>query len=91
MLIPNKYENIDDNLLVLGAKVISLLKQKPYVIEDLFLQLNKEKGTKKGKLINLDQYFNALTFLWLADLILYENFIISINRNDTQTNLFNSR
>ncbi|MEW6004969.1 MAG: hypothetical protein AB1695_06595 [Stygiobacter sp.] len=90
MLIPNKYENIDDNLLVLGAKVISLLKQKSYVIEDLFLQLNKEKGTKKGKLINLDQYFNALTFLWLADLILYENFIISINRNDTQTNLFNS-
>jgi len=84
MLIPNKYENINNNLLVIGSHLISLLKKDPYNIEDLFIVINKEREKKTLQLINLDQYFNTLTFLWLADLINLNEFQIFINKDDTQ-------
>jgi hypothetical protein len=67
MLIPTRYENLNKNLLVAGADVISHLQKKPYNIEELFQLLKKEKG------MNLNQYFNCLTFLWLADILVLEN------------------
>lgn len=67
MLIPTKYENLNKNLLVSGADIISHLKKKPYNIEVLFQCMKKEKG------MNLNQYFNCLTFLWLADILVLEN------------------
>jgi len=79
MLIPNKYENINDNLLVIGSNLISLLKKNPYNIEDLFKFVNKEREKKLLHQINLDQYFNALTFLWLADLIVLNEFQIILS------------
>lgn len=91
MLIPTKYENINDNLLVLGAYIISLLKKKPYNIEELFQVINKIKEEKKKTLINLDQYFNTLTFLWLSEIILLDEFKIYLNNNnDSKETLFNS-
>lgn len=91
MLIPTKYENINDNLLVLGAYIISLLKKKPYNIEELFQVVNKIKEEKKKTLINLDQYFNTLTFLWLSEIILLDEFKIYLNNNnDSKETLFNS-
>ncbi|PIP77773.1 MAG: hypothetical protein COW85_07265, partial [Ignavibacteria bacterium CG22_combo_CG10-13_8_21_14_all_37_15] len=55
-----------------------------YNIEDLFIVINKEREKKTLQLINLDQYFNTLTFLWLADLINLNEFQIFINKDDTQ-------
>ena len=81
MLIPNKYENINDNLLVIGSNLVSLLKRRPYNIEDLFKAVNKERDNKNLHQINLDQYFNALTFLWLAEIITLNEFQIFINLN----------
>ncbi len=81
MLIPNKYENINDNLLVIGSNLVSLLKRRPFNIEDLFKFINKEREEKNLHQINLDQYFNALTFLWLADIITLNEFQIFININ----------
>jgi hypothetical protein len=92
MLIPNKYENINDNLLVIGSNLISLLKKRPHNIEDLFKAINKERDNKNLHQINLDQYFNALTFLWLAEIITLNELQIFINLNkskedDTQKNI----
>lgn len=84
MLIPNKYENINDNLLVIGSNIVSSLKSRPYNIEDLFRSVNKDRGERNLHQISLDQYFNALTFLWLADLVVLNEFQILINKNDTQ-------
>jgi hypothetical protein len=81
MLIPNKYENINDNLLVIGSNLVSMLKKHPYNIEDLFKAVNKERENKTLHQINLDQYFNALTFLWLAEIIILNEFQIFINLN----------
>lgn len=75
MLIPSKYEDINSNLLVLGSFVIQALKKHPYNIEDLFQRL------KKVHSINLEQYFNAITFLWLADIVVLNTYQISLNIN----------
>lgn len=84
MLIPNKYENINDNLLVIGSNLVSMLKQRPYNIEVLFKAVNKERENKNLHQINLDQYFNALTFLWLAEIITLNEFQIFINLNKSR-------
>lgn len=67
MLIPAKYEKLEKNLLVIGADVIALLKKDTYNIEDLFIKMKEKKS------IGLEQYYDVLTFLWLAEIIeLYE-------------------
>lgn len=78
MLIPSKYEDINSNLLVIGSKAIRLLKKKPLNIEDLFQKLRKDVE------INLEQYFNMLTFLWLSEIIRIDLYQISLQKkNDT--------
>ncbi len=74
MLIPGKYENLNKNLLVIGSHVIAKLKKRSYNIEELFQLLKKEVG------INLDQYFNCLTFLWTADMLVLENYKLDLKR-----------
>ena len=63
MLIPSKHEKLDNNILVLGADLLRLLKRKSYNVETLF------QDVKRIKSINLDQYYNTLTFLWVSGLI----------------------
>jgi hypothetical protein len=75
MLIPTKYEDINYNLLVIGANTIRLLKIKPYNVENLFQKLKHDHN------INLEQFFNALTFLWLAEIINVDLYQISLNSN----------
>ena len=75
MLLPSKYEDINSNLLVIGSFIIKQLKKRPYNIEDLFQHL------KKYHFINLEQYFNSITFLWLADIVVLNSFQISLNPN----------
>jgi len=63
MLIPTPYENLHKNIIVIGADIIRLLKQKDYNIEALFNEV------KKLKSIHLNQFYNTLLFLWLVDII----------------------
>lgn len=73
MLIPTKYEDLNFNLLVIGSYVIKLLKKNPYNIENLFQKLKKEHN------LNLEQFFNALTFLWLAEIINVDLYQVSLS------------
>ncbi len=64
MLIPSKHERLEKNLLVIGGDILSILKKrKIWNIEDLFQNL------KKVKSVSLNQYYNAVTFLWLSGII----------------------
>ena len=63
MLIPSKHEKLNNNVLVLGADLLGLLKRKSYNVDSLF------QDAKRIKVLSLDQYYNTLTFLWLSDLI----------------------
>lgn len=63
MLIPSKHEKLDNNVLVLGSDLLSLLKRRGYNIESLW------QDAKHTKSLNIDQYYSTLTFLWLSGLI----------------------
>lgn len=77
MLLPSKYEDLNSNLIVVGAYIIEILKRRPYNIEDLFQVLRNKYN------INLEQYFNSITFLWLSDIVTLNTFQISLIKNDT--------
>ena len=74
MLIPTKHEKLDNNLLVLGSDILKLLKKKPCNIENLFQEL------KKVKIFSLNQYYNTITFLWCANLIIVDDYLIRANK-----------
>jgi hypothetical protein len=72
MLIPTKHENLYQNILVLGADILFLLKKRGYDIESLFQKIKYDKA------INIDQYYNTLLFLWLSELIELDEYHIKI-------------
>lgn len=72
MLLPSKYEDLNSNLIVIGAYIIEVLKRRPYNVEDLFQVLRNKYN------INLEQYFNAITFLWLTEIVNLNTFQISL-------------
>lgn len=82
MFTPTKYENLQNSTIVLGADIIKTLKKDNYNIEELFQEL-KENSLKKEnshKDISLNQYYNTLIFLWLTDIILIDDFLITLNK-----------
>ena len=76
MLTPTKYENINRNLLVMGAEAIAFLKKKPYNLEALYQKLNMEMG------ISIEQYFDTLTFLWISGILLLDDFQLNLKRDN---------
>lgn len=74
MIIPTKHENLNNNTIVVGADVLSLLKKRSYNIEDLFQEI------KRIKAVSLENFYNTLLFLWLVELIELEEFYIKIKK-----------
>ncbi len=74
MLIPTKYDNLNFNILILGAHTIRYIKSGTQNIEDLFQKL------KTNQNIDLDLFFDVITFLWMADIIVYKNYSITLNK-----------
>lgn len=74
MLLPTKYENLNYNILILGAHTIRYIKKGTNNIEDLFQKL------KDNHNVDLDLFFDIITFLWLADIIIYKNYSITLNK-----------
>jgi hypothetical protein len=77
MFTPNKHEHLHKCVIVVGANIIESLKKKDYNIEFLFQHV-KQKFQKD---ISLNQYYNALTFLWLTEIIDIQDFIIKLKKN----------
>lgn len=75
MLLPTKYEGLSQNTIVVGAKVISLLNRKRYRIEDLYQVVKKENQ------INLERFYDVLSFLWMAEVINSDDFYIFLKNN----------
>lgn len=76
MLLPTKYENLNKNLLVVGADLIVLLKKRIYNIEELYQEY------KKTQSLSLEQYFNLLTFLWTVEVIDLNQHYISLKNTN---------
>lgn len=85
MILPNEFETIVQNPLVIGAFIIEKLKKKPFNLENLFQQLRSAHN------ITIEQYFDTLTFLWVAEIIVIkDNQINFLKTNDTQKTLYDS-
>lgn len=74
MIIPTKHEDLEKNILVLGADILFLLKDRKYNIERLFQKVKNKKS------ISLNQYYNTLLFLWLADLIELDEYYLKVKK-----------
>lgn len=74
MLTPTKHEKLNKNLLVLGADIISFLRKNRLDIESLF---NKLKNKRE---VDLELFYNTVTFLWMTDVVKKEGYFISLNR-----------
>jgi hypothetical protein len=70
MLFPAKHENLQKNLLVVGADIIAFLKKREYNIEKLFEEIKAVKG------IELEHFYNTITFLWLTEVIEVNEFTL---------------
>ena len=77
MLIPSKYEDIFSNPLIIGSHILKKINSSNYLLDDLYEELTQTFD------INLDQYFNTITFLWLSELIEIDKQIISLVKNDS--------
>jgi len=76
MLLPTKYEKLSQNTMVIGAKVISLLNRRKYSVEDLYQVLKKEDQ------INLERFYDILSFLWITEVINSDEFYIFLKNNN---------
>jgi len=77
MLFPSKHEQLEKNLLVISGDVLSILKKRRvWNIEELFQNL------KKVKSVNLNQYYNSITFLWLSSIIQVDECNISLKQKN---------
>ncbi|MBW8048811.1 MAG: hypothetical protein FVQ77_00425 [Cytophagales bacterium] len=74
MLIPTKHENLQQNILVVGAEILAILKKRSFNIEVLFQKVKNEKP------VNLEQFYNTLVFLWLSELIELDEYFIKIKK-----------
>jgi len=74
MVYPSKYEDLNYTPLVISAYIIKILKKGPQNFENLY-----DKLVKKYK-INLNIYYNCLTFLWLSEIIYLEDYSIGIKK-----------
>jgi hypothetical protein len=85
MLIPTKHQELKSNTLVLGADVLFHLKNDTLTLEDIFIKVKTEKN------IDLDDFFDSVTFLWLIDAVKYVDNMLTKNTyitDDFKENIF---
>ncbi|WP_417958470.1 ABC-three component system middle component 6 [Flagellimonas yonaguniensis] len=63
MIIPTKHQNLDLNPMVLGADILFIIRNKDLTLEELYQELKKQIN------LNLDLYYDTLTYLWLLNSI----------------------
>jgi hypothetical protein len=71
MILPNKYEDLRNTPIIVGKGIILLLRKKNFNLFELYSKLPVN--------INIDTYFDTLTFLYAADLISFNNNIVYLN------------
>ena len=74
MLIPSKYEDLNNNPIVVGSEIIRKLKKREYDVELLYTEIDSYYS------IGFDNFLNVLTYLWLADVINCDNSILQLNK-----------
>lgn len=85
MILPHPETDLNTNILVVGADIISiLLKEKKYI----FLETLMDKFIKNDSSRTLDLFIDSLTFLYCFDLIENQGYKVRINTKIKHPELF---
>ena len=60
--------------MVIGARVIGLLRHKKHNVEELYQLVKKEHH------VTLDRYYGVIAFLWMTDVIDLSDFSVSLKK-----------
>jgi hypothetical protein len=74
MIIPTKHENLNKNLMVIGAYIIEILVGQHRTIDDIHVELSKQSGVN----FDIEKLFDALTFLYATDLIYVDRGLVRL-------------
>ncbi|WP_420573470.1 ABC-three component system middle component 6 [Kordia sp.] len=75
MIIPTKHQNIKLNPMVLGADILFLLRKEDFTMEELY------QSIKITNSIDLDSFYDTITYLWLIEAITIDKNKISKKNN----------
>lgn len=70
MIIPTKHEKLSENLVVVGADLIEVLKKESYNIEELYRVILRTRD------LHIDVFLDVITFLWLSNVIDFREDVI---------------
>jgi hypothetical protein len=75
MLLPGKHENLTNNILVVGADILKILKDGSYNLEEIFQNIKRHYNE-----VSLDRILDCIAYLWLCDFIIFEDNLITLNK-----------
>ena len=81
MILPDKYEDLNSSVIVVGYRILQMLKNKDLNIITLHRRLRRRIN------VDLFYFFDVLTFLWLIDSIVINHNIVSL-KNDIKKDLY---
>lgn len=85
MIIPQPEADLSLNIMIVGADIIKILKDKKnYIIIDDLLKEFLIKDKKRTHTL----FFDTVTFLYSLDLIAINNYKVRLNYDKTQQALF---
>ena len=74
MLLPTKHENLQRNILVLGADVVAQMKSGTDNVEELFQYMKIHKD------VSLEEIYDVVLFLWMCNVISVNQHRVTLTR-----------
>ncbi|MER3329221.1 MAG: hypothetical protein RIF34_06540 [Candidatus Kapaibacterium sp.] len=78
MIVPTKHQNLQDNVLVIGAEVLDFIKKEgPTSVEHIYQKIKKKHN------VRIDTVLDTITFLWLIEAVLKDNKNLVFNQSES--------
>lgn len=89
MILPNKYICMSESLIGLSACILDIISNKRYTIEEIWEKINKRYvDTKKIKYKpNYSKYILTITYMYMTQMINYNEKGVIFNENITTKNI----
>lgn len=79
MILPHPESDLTNNPIVLGAEILKELRpNKCILVESLLVRM-----MKRNKKTTLNSFLEALSFLYMVDLVVVDSFKVSLVRNES--------
>lgn len=89
MILPNKYISISESLIGLSACILDVISNKKYTVEEVWEKINRyyiDNKKIKNK-PNYSKYILTLTYMYMSQMINYDEKGMIFNENITTRNI----